>query len=677
MQQKRTLLHSLCRMYFPSNEALIAQLKHNDCDSLRNLMGAVKTARMLIEASHNNLIYLDNPGKGGDDESDGVEEKKNGSSPHCNDCPYSFYRHYCPPVFLPPVEGQQLPVRSDDQIESQAGDHSIPPVDDGEKMIQHTSVLTMTDAMGESPLHSLTGAGSCHADLIEVFLAACRQPQDESSTRHSIDRRPTVYDLLVIRNFHGCTPVHFLADCKNEEVLRLLLEKCQFHTALTDAVHPTMICDNEGDLPLHFSACNGASPSLMHTLTTELGDVQSSLVRNSLGRLAVDDFIEWYMEERHDAFLDEEVSEGSDSREIESDDDSDGSEASSASSNIVPIKRESRACLNSTSNVGDPNHFVSRNFGFLFGMIDQESKLWDPLWVLVQAAATAIRNSAYDCQQTTNREETQMQNGNTEWLPIHAAVIATEYANFPALTVAASILRNGDRDIVGVDGPGRNCFSPKLASLLQEDSYGYLPLHWACGGSITSFLPSHATRNVERGEQRNVCNSNTSTELNEANHSPLNPSTLKCKALVRWNTKDLPCSMIEYLLHCEPSAARIPTREGRLPLHVLVENGDSFNRVHMLRRNEKGNGDNAFIGQPWDDVVAMLREYPDALGIPDETSHLYPFQVAAAPADRPTLNLAAQACIVEPHSELLSLENTYRLIMEDPSLLCQIIEVEE
>lgn len=81
------------------------------------------------------------------------------------------------------------------------------------KWVSHTSVLTMTDASGETPLHALTGAGSGHIDFIKVFINACRRPGDlsQQDDKCTEDRRPTVYDLLVAQNYHGCTPLHFLA----------------------------------------------------------------------------------------------------------------------------------------------------------------------------------------------------------------------------------------------------------------------------------------------------------------------------------------------------------------------------------------------------------------------------------------------------------------------------------
>ena len=200
LRQKRTLLHSLMRMNFPSNEALVTQLTHGDSEGLENLVGAAKTARMLIDASHNCLSYLDDNEAGSDEHmktsDDGSECKSSG----CNKCPCNFYRHYCPLVPKPPVG-----TRSDEESESMNKESC--------GMVSHTSVLTMEDSMGETPLHSLTGAGSNHIDLIKVIIASCH-PLDEPREKDDNDddeRSPTVYDLMTSQNWTGCTPLHFLA----------------------------------------------------------------------------------------------------------------------------------------------------------------------------------------------------------------------------------------------------------------------------------------------------------------------------------------------------------------------------------------------------------------------------------------------------------------------------------
>lgn len=195
IRQKRTLLHSLCKMQLPSNEALVVQLTHGDSDGLRNLVGAVKTATSLIRASHN--LQLDDS-DGDNAHAIGAEllEKQQMT---CTECSCDFQRHYCPKV----------------------EDYSVSYPQDG-KTVDHTSVLTMSDAMGETPLHSLTGHGSCHIDLIKIFIEGCRPSNSDEVYG---ERRPTVLDLLMAKSFHGCTPLHFMsgAYCYIHSLARLIL----------------------------------------------------------------------------------------------------------------------------------------------------------------------------------------------------------------------------------------------------------------------------------------------------------------------------------------------------------------------------------------------------------------------------------------------------------------------
>jgi len=138
MQQKRTLLHSLLRMQFDSNESLVVQLTHGDNDGLRDLVGATKTAEMLIDASHNVLLSAHtNNGSGCDCLSSEEEMKDRASSA---ECPSHVYQHYCPPVALPPVERGNEEEEEDNSGSSSEPDQKIKSTSE---MIQHTSVLTM------------------------------------------------------------------------------------------------------------------------------------------------------------------------------------------------------------------------------------------------------------------------------------------------------------------------------------------------------------------------------------------------------------------------------------------------------------------------------------------------------------------------------------------------------
>ena len=424
-----------------------------------------------------------------------------------------------------------------------------------------------------------------------------------------------------------------LADSLYEDCVRLLLEQCQLNNAPEDRdrVHPTMVCDNEGDLTLHFACCSGAPPSLLRTLTTELGDVKSALIHNSSGRLAVDDYIEYYMENE----LHQQESMTDDSSESESDD-SDSSSVSSSSSSA-------KKCVTSSVKFGskvlqNSEHYVLSRFQFLSTEENWRSKLWDPIWVLINSAVIAIRNSAHGCTQTSKEIQICLYQSPDKYFPIHQAVIATKYADYPALVLVASkFLLTKYQNDDSINAPEKDmadgvadCVGQRKDPLLEEDSQGYLPLHWACSNVLSS------------KEQVN------SGLRDTAASQP------------RWNTEEMPCSMIGYLLHCEHTAARVPTREGRLPLHLLAEDCGSSNVTESCE-------------QQWDDIKLLLKEYPEALSLPDGSSSLYPFQLAASASSKPAFQDQTQVS-TDPQSELNSLDITYQLIMEDIGLLCQIIE---
>lgn len=707
----------------------------------------------------------------------------------------------------------------------------------------------------------MTGEGSIHIDLLNVILKACR-PLNEVEKD---SRKPTLHDLLVAQNFHGCSPVHFLAgESDNEETLRLILEECQ---TPTNGVHPTMVLDNEGDLPLHF-ATTYSSPSMLQVLTS-LGDCRATLIRNSLGRLAIDNLIESYTD--NDEMSTTSMDDGDDSSgedddessEDDSDSDESGGEDNSSDDGGGSYHSESFDMYRNDLSI----NALHRGFDMKIPLFMRDKfalrknwkrELWSPMRVLIEAAAVAItKGNCID--------------GDEPLLPpVHSAVVAIKYASFPAIALYTSILQGSDANndglrffggvpaalndtsgitfqvasdddreyysnrfgkssIIGkddsylayilhtitkidkgngasrreiyeyimnnqeeenilyclvdeaiqqayddelvfkIEGTSTSIDDNPSSQLLEEDSYGNFPLHYACG-DISTLLPS-----VEK--------------IDAANRHSINDGTVtasKGRSMVRFNTDAFPHSMIEYLLHCESSVARRRNRNGRLPLHLLVEDTkssvskDNFNLevssdvpkpiqifhtttfemttfqniteavyaiidMHGFNKNERCHfltfGDKLYqskyirvscflpvthqylnicssflsvleqgggvwnndiekvpyyfmwedtpieyqeickkivygqsiepeskkLPRHWDDVKLLLNEYPEALVEPDAVKGLYPFQLAAAVSSSASSQDNNQ-------SDLVQLETTYLLIMEDPSLLCQLIE---
>ena len=192
IRQRRTLLHSISKLKFHSDEALVAQLSAGDCEELHDLVEACLTAKMLIDASVNELKPIE---EGGYNEDTNQEIMEECLDEKCLKCSCYYRVRFCPPVGLDPVENYN-PRRSLNEGDNQSSDES-------QEKVLHKSVLSMTDALGATPLHTLTGEGSAHVDLANIFIDGCKASEN--------DRRPSVYELLSAQNGHGCTPLHFLS----------------------------------------------------------------------------------------------------------------------------------------------------------------------------------------------------------------------------------------------------------------------------------------------------------------------------------------------------------------------------------------------------------------------------------------------------------------------------------
>jgi hypothetical protein len=218
MQQRRTLLHVICKMNFLSNEALVVQLTHGDSDGMRDLMEAVKTAEMLIDASHNELKPLDDEDyyHEKDEEDTATVEEGGLCSQDCLYCSCFYYHNYCPPVPFPTIERSEAHLASVIELALSEGDiaevHGDQYANFSSVQHVHESLLTVTDRMLSTPLHTLTGQGSCHPNLVQVIMKSCR-PLDDRDARDEwpVIDRPSVHKLLSAQNGHGCTPLHFLA----------------------------------------------------------------------------------------------------------------------------------------------------------------------------------------------------------------------------------------------------------------------------------------------------------------------------------------------------------------------------------------------------------------------------------------------------------------------------------
>ncbi len=666
--RRLTLLHSICRLDFSSSSNGGDDNDENSSSILdeEDLIRAIQTAEMIISASHN-------------------EELQQQQQQQCNvQCPC----HYCPPMFLPAVS---LDDEDDDNNEESSATKEV---------VLHKSALTVTDKMGDTPLHLLTCAGS-NLELIKTLFRGCMIATTLNSG-NDVSQRPTIYNLLTAPNDHGCTSLHHISECnrtEDEDVLRYVLEQCPLSSNNFDyeRVHPSMVGDNEGVIPLHYATSNCAPLSCLRLLTT-LGDKRSALVTDSHHKLPIDLLIEWY----HDN-LDEQSSteESDDSSDNESEDDS-GSDDSDDSESLGSQKQADSVADSSNKNlaestageeeeeeeVGDdiesrpledivcglsflsqnniayqgffPTDLPGRSYltpaGLGFSLVLQgissgsydfwESDLWKQMIILVDAAASATLSA-------NGIGEVESESSNLQPNPVHAAVIATKYGNFPALalTTATPLDRN-------------------LQNEMTAASYflGYLPLHWACG-DISYLLNSESPRQTELSVQRNPIPSE---------HYP---------EIVRFNTRAFEVTMIQYLLLLYPEAARTPTSQGELPLHLFLQDGLALYR-HVCRENfardyveevpfdplrsmltsRQGCRDKP-RRTPYDEIKSLLTVCPEALATPSVTNHLYPYQLAATASHSRASGEEYMNEDMQKKTRLLSLENTYRLILEDPTVI--------
>lgn len=493
---------------------------------------------------------------------------------------------------------------------------------------------------------------------------------------------------------HATHPdLDFSTDRTDENVLRYVLEQCPLSLDSDDdgmsRAHPSMVADNEGDLPLHYALSNCAPPSCLTILTT-LGDNRSALIPNSQHKLPIDVLIEWYNDNLNDFYGENNIE--SNQREENGDDDIDSDESDDSGSSDshqaeVTAYRKDERSEEAETTVGGANEsgqeedivrggaFLRRNNlsqfflsfdlpgrcymcpGVSLALASQglhsggsrsgdfwESDLWQQMIVLVDAAASAIISA----NRTVPTEQTGADSSRLRSNPVHTAVIATKYGNFPAfaLTMATPL--------------DRNLTNEMAASYFL----GYLPLHWACG-DISYLL-----------------NSNYSHQTKYQDHK--NPNTRQYTDMVRFNTNKLAVTMIQYLLYLCPEAASIATsRHGELPLHLFLQD----KRVlwnHISRENLA----RAYVEEipfgmlrwycspdlprctPWDEIKSLLTACPEALSTPSMANHLYPFQLAATASDCSSSDRQEdEDAEMREKTRLLSLENTYRLLLEDPSVV--------
>jgi len=148
------------------------------------------------------------------------------------------------------------------------------------------SILTYRDHLQNTPLHILCGRGTAIPQMLQVLYSNCFDNDNDISIKW-----PKAIDLITATNSHGCTPLHFLSECRCDcQSLEITLGECTslqpnlesltfpleasdvFSSSTNDNTdddnnnmeddtnhpkHPCLIQDEDGETPLHYAFAAG------------------------------------------------------------------------------------------------------------------------------------------------------------------------------------------------------------------------------------------------------------------------------------------------------------------------------------------------------------------------------------------------------------------------------------
>jgi ankyrin repeat protein len=208
-----------------------------------------------------------------------------------------------------------------------------------ERYSLHSSILTIRNRMGNTPLHVLC-AKSAEVALLSVFLEctakeACQTLQDtddnkkcyqsNQTKRNTCDAAslpiPTPFDLVCIQNEHGCTPLHFIGEARCSFTAAKIMDRfcdrplnhceelenynsCGSNESQSDTPterstaneecqsqmqHAVLIQDEDLETPLHYACVVGASPRRLKLLLRRCE--AAVLIPNQFGALPIDQLI--------------------------------------------------------------------------------------------------------------------------------------------------------------------------------------------------------------------------------------------------------------------------------------------------------------------------------------------------------------------------------------------------
>lgn len=182
----------------------------------------------------------------------------------------------------------------------------------------HESLLLVRDFNANTPLHSLCGRGCASPAMLRLVFSYCSRYYHEQQL-------PSAIDIISAVNDQGCTPLHFLAECRCPfESMKIMLMHCAplrqkvetlslplepdkiipFSKSLfqeesekkecektSTQIHPCLIQDDDGDTPLHFTCSVGGPVEFLSALLEHCPVAITR--RNKDGHLPIDDLWIW------------------------------------------------------------------------------------------------------------------------------------------------------------------------------------------------------------------------------------------------------------------------------------------------------------------------------------------------------------------------------------------------
>jgi len=176
------------------------------------------------------------------------------------------------------------------------------------------------DSNNNTPLHSLCGRGSASPDLLELLFSFC-------SNEYGHLKIPSTYELISAQNMQGCTPLHYCSECRCDlRSIQIMLGHCSSLAVnkeslifpiepdpsqkndssseenrsakgieRTSPLHPCLIQDEDGDLPLHYALSCGAYIAYIDVLLKPCP--QAIAIRNTEGNTPFCDLWNWAEEQ--------------------------------------------------------------------------------------------------------------------------------------------------------------------------------------------------------------------------------------------------------------------------------------------------------------------------------------------------------------------------------------------